>query len=111
MKAQTMIVGHDGKKKINEGDLVICIQGNKDGNIINVNMDWSFAKDATAAEIKSFLGQFMGNIEDVFGEKMVTEMITHFASTYGHMKMTPLGPSWHFRSKGLEFKNWKGVKK
>lgn len=112
-KAQTMLEAHDGKKKINDGDLAICIQANRntDGYDLMVNFDWSFAKDSTPTEIKSFLGGFLGNIEEVFGEKMVTEAIMHYAEDMGHIVETPQGKALHLKSKGLEFKNWKEVKK
>lgn len=108
-KAQTMIEAHDGKKKINEGDLAICIQANRNtgGYNLMVNFDWSFAKDASPQEIKSFLGGFLGNIEEVFGEKMVAEAIMHYADDMGHIVDTPQGKGLYLRSKGLDYKNWK----
>lgn len=109
-KAQTMIVAHDGKKKIAEGDLVFCIQANReqingvDGLMVNV--DWDFSDDTTVSEIKGALGRFLGNIEDIFGEKMVTEAIQHYAEDMGHMRDTPFGKVMHLRSKGITFKDW-----
>src|SRR3990167_8276839 len=103
-KAQTMVVGHDGKKKINEGDLVIAIQGNKDGEEMMVNMDWSFYEGATPSEIKSMIGCFLASVEDLFGEKMVTESITHYAGDTGKIleKFDDNTIGVRFRSKGLD---------
>lgn len=108
-KAQTMIEAHDGKKKINEGDLAICIQANRDadGKGLMVNLDWSFSEATTPLEIKSMLGRFLRNIELVFGEKMVTEAIMHYAENMNHFIKTPQGVALHFRSKGLNFEDWK----
>lgn len=106
-KAKTLIENHDGKKKINEGDLVVCIQANRDPDGLMVNFDWSFVKDANAAEIKSMLGGFLANIEEVFGEKMVTEAVIHYAEDMGHMVDTPQGKVMRLKSKGLDFKNCK----
>ncbi len=106
-KAQTLLEDHNGKKKLNEGDFVMCMQANRDENGLMVNADWSFAKDATAQDIKSMLGGFLGNIEEVFGEKMVTEAVTHYAEDMGHMVNTPQGKAMYLRSKGLNFKDWK----
>lgn len=114
-KAQTMIESHRGEKKINEGDMVICIQGNKEkvdaagsgpSEMILVNMDWSFREGATAEDVKSMLGGFLSSIEDLFGEKMVTEAVVHYADEMNHMIDTPNGRGMYLKSKGLTFKDW-----
>lgn len=104
MKAKTMIIGHDGSKKINEGDYVIAIQGNKNGEEIMVNMDWSFAKDVSVIELKSMIGGLLGNLEDLYGEKFITEVIAHHAEETGKMVKAPGGKVAYFRSKEQEFK-------
>ncbi|HYT41829.1 MAG TPA: hypothetical protein VEP90_05755, partial [Methylomirabilota bacterium] len=94
--------------KLNEGDLVFAFQCNRgEDHSLNTNMDWSFDDSTTPEEIKSFLGSILSNIEDVFGEKMVTEMITHYAKERNHLIITPQGAMLNFKSKGLQFKNWK----
>lgn len=74
-----MIVGHDGKKKINEGDICIVIQGNFDEERkgIMVNHDWSFPKDMTSSELKSVLGGFLANVGDLYGDKFIAHVMVH----------------------------------
>lgn len=112
MKAQTLLSGSNGIKKLNEGDLVIALQCNRveHGNgeyQLETNIDWSFDDETTPIEIKSFLGAILGSIEEIFGEKMVTEAILHYAEENNHLIKTPQGAGLHFKSKGLDFKNWK----
>lgn len=115
-KSKTLLQSGTDKKydKLNEGDLVFAIQcdrvdKNESQYQLMVNMDWSFDDDVTPIEIKSMLGGFLGNIEDVFGEKMVTEAIIHYAEENGHLVNTPNGgKGLHLKSKGLNFKEgWK----
>lgn len=108
-KGQTMVIGHNGNKKINEGDIVMAIQANKnvEGYDWMVNFDWSLAKDTQPTDIVATLGRFLGNIEEIFGEKMVTKAIMHYALDMKHIVQTPMGPSLHLRDVGLEFKDWK----
>jgi hypothetical protein len=104
MKAKTLLVGHDLKNKVGEGDGVVCIQADKEGNQIMTNMDWSFDSSWTPTEIKSMLGGFLGSIEEVFGEKMVTEAIIHWADDTGKTVMDKNGKFLWLRSKGLQFR-------
>ncbi len=78
-KAQTMIIDHRGVKKINEGDIVVVIQGNFDENRkgLMVNHDWSFPKDMTSSELKSLLGGFLANVGDLYGDKFVAHIMVH----------------------------------
>lgn len=109
-KSQTLIKSGTNKKydKLNEGDLVIALQANrvkgKEGYRLMANMDWSFDDETTPVEIKSFLGGVLGSIEEVFGEKMVTEAITHYASETGKLVKSPDGKVAYLKSKGLTFK-------
>src|SRR2546428_11927496 len=105
MKAKTLLITHDLRNKANEGEGVIAIQGNKDGKQIMVSMDWSFDSSWTKDEIKSMLGGFLGNIEEVFGEKMVTEMIAHWGEETGKLvKINDSQAVVYGKSKGLSFK-------
>lgn len=111
MKSQTLLKSGTSKKfdKLNEGDLVFTFQGNRTNEDkaeyqMMTNMDWSFDDLATPTEIKSFLGSILSSIEDVFGEKMVTEAILHYADERGHFVKTPQGAGLQFKSKGLDFK-------
>jgi len=106
-KAKILMETHNGDKKLNEGDLLFSAQANRDENGLMVNIDWSFAKDVDSTEIKSFLGGVLNDIEEVFGEKMVTEAVMHYAEDMGHMIDTPHGRAMYLKSKGLDFKNWK----
>lgn len=113
-KSQTLIKSGTDKKydKIGEGDLVFAFQANrtqvgKDQYRIDTNLDWTFDDATTPVEIKSALGSFLSSIEDLFGEKMVTEAIMHYADDMGHLVDVPGGKALHFKSKGLDFKNWK----
>ena len=114
MKSQTLLKSGKDKKydKLNEGDLVFAFQcsrierGNNEYQL-ETNMDWSFDDSTTPIEIKSFLGSILSSVEDVFGEKMVTEAIMHYAEERGHLVKTPQGAGLHFRSKGLKFKDWR----
>lgn len=74
-----MLVGHDGVKKINEGDICIVIQGNFDEERtgVMVNHDWSFPKDMTPSELKSLLGGFLANVGDLYGDKFVAHIMVH----------------------------------
>lgn len=114
MKSQTLLKSGTDKKfdKLNEGDLVMAFQANrtnqeKEDYRLHTNTDWSFDDPTTPEEIKSFLGSILSSIEDIFGEKMVTEAITHYAQERDHLIQTPQGAALHFRSKGLSFKEWK----
>lgn len=108
MKAKTLLVGHDLENKVGEGEGVVCIQGNKNGEEILVNMDWSFDSSWSAQEIKSMLGGFLGNLEDVFGEKMVTEAIAHWGEDTGKLVKTGKGQAMVYsKSRGLDFKKGK----
>jgi hypothetical protein len=83
---------------------------NKRGNgqyQMDTNLDWIFDDEVTPSEIKSILGSFLSSIEDIFGEKMVTEAVLHYAEERGHLVKTPQGAALHLKSKGLSFKNWK----
>lgn len=117
-KSQTLLKsGTDSKyDKLNEGDLVMAFQCNrierKNGEYqLETNMDWSFDDPTTDQEIKSFLGSILSSIEDVFGEKMVTEAMLHYAKDMNHLVLTPQGAALNFKSKGLAFKKWKDTKK
>ncbi len=79
MKAQTILIDHNGKKKIGEGNTVFIIQGTKIGEGIESNMDWSIDPTWKMEEIKSLIGVFLASLEDVFGERMVTQAIIHYA--------------------------------
>jgi len=114
MKSQTLLKSGTDERynKLNEGDLVITLECNRkelpNGTYkLETNIDWSFDDATTNQEIKSFLGGVLGSIEDVFGEKMVTEMIMHYATDMNHIVQTPQGPGLHLKSKGIEFKPWK----
>lgn len=112
MKASTLLIGTNGVRKLNEGDLAIALQctrieKGKDIYQLDVNMDWSFDDATTPEEIKNFIGGFLGSVEDVFGEKMVTEAIMHYAHENNHIIHTPDGPLMHLKSKGLSFKKIK----
>lgn len=110
-KSKTLLQSGSGKQydKLNEGDLVIALQCNrkeegKGKYRLETNIDWSFDDPTTPIEIKSFLGGILGAVEEIFGEKMVTEAIMHYAHDMGHIINTPKGPALHLRSKGIEFK-------
>jgi hypothetical protein len=111
MKSQTLIKSGIDKKynKLNEGDHVFAFQCNRvkekpNGDYqLETNMDWSFDDNVDAIEVKSFLGSILSSIEEVFGEKMVTEAIMHYADEKDHLIKTPAGAGLHFRSKGLAF--------
>ena len=112
-KSQTLLKsGTDNKyDKLGEGDLVFTFQCNRveRGNNkyqLETNMDWSFDNNVTPTEIKSFLGSILSSIEDVFGEKMVTEAMLHYAEERGHLVKTPQVAALNFRSKGLNFKDF-----
>lgn len=115
MKSQTLLKSGTNKKfdKLNDGDLVFAFQANRTNNTeahyqLTMNMDWSFDDATTSEEIKSFLGSILSSIEDTFGEKMVTEALTHYAHERNHLIKTPTGEALlHFKSKGLDFKEWK----
>lgn len=111
MKSQTLLKSAEGKQfdKLNEGDHVFTFQCNRvkersTGEYqLETNMDWSFDDDVNPIEIKSFLGSILSSMEDVFGEKIVTEAIMHYADERDHLIITPAGAALHFRSKGLAF--------
>lgn len=106
-KGQTLLIGGNETRKIGEGDLILALQASRDGKGgLQTNIDWVFDKETTAAEIKSALGGLLACIEEVFGEKMVTEAIAHYAKDCGHLVETPQGATLNFKSKGLQFKNW-----
>ena len=118
MKSQTLIKsGTDAKyNKLNEGDLVFAFQANREivategdeeSYRLDTNMDWTFDDESTNQEIKSFLGSILSSVEDVFGEKMVTEAIMHYAEERNHLVITPHGAALHFKSKGISIKDWK----
>lgn len=113
-KSQTLLKSGTNPKfdKLNEGDLVFTFQGNRvneseKGYQLETNIDWSFDDPTTSEEIKSILGSFLSSIEDIFGEKMVIEAIVHYAEERNHLVRTPMGAALNFKSKGLQFKNWK----
>lgn len=113
-KSQTLIKSATNSKydKRNEGDLVFAFQCNRTNSTdpeyqLETNMDWSFDDPTTPIEIKSFLGSILSSVEDVFGEKMVTEAILHYASERKHLVITPQGAALNFKSKGLAFKEFK----
>lgn len=119
MKSQTLIKSGTNSKfdKIGEGDLVVAFQANrleepgKPGQYrMETNIDWTFDDETTTEEIKSAFAALLDSIEEIFGEKMVTEMIMHYAQDMNHLVQTPHGPGLHLKSKGLEFKPWKGKK-
>lgn len=101
-----MLIAHNGNKKLNEGDYVMAIQANKDGDKgLFINLDWAFPKENTPQEIKSILGAFLANIENVFGEKMVSEAFSHYAMMTGKLKVDENGKNFvELKSKGLDFK-------
>jgi len=110
-KGQTLLIGTDGNRKINDGNLVLAFQGNRvergnDQYQLETNLDWSFDDETTIVEIKSILGSFLSTIEDVFGEKMATEAILHFAQERNHLIKTPQGIILNLKSKGIKFKNF-----
>ena len=105
MKAQTLLVNHDGTKKMGEGDLAVTIQGNQTGERLLVNLDWSFPNGTPTDTIKSLFGGLLGNLEDIYGEKMVTEIIHHWAQETGKIVDLPGGgKAINLKSKDLEFK-------
>ncbi len=105
-KAQSLVVCHDGNKKLDDGDYIMVIQANREGvGGLVVNIDWSFDPKGNKTEIKSVLGGFLGCIEDVFGEKMVTEMVAHWAEDTGRNIENGV---IRMRSKGLDFKDSEG---
>lgn len=113
-KSQTLLKSGTSEKfdKMGEGDLVFALQANRvneseKGYQMDTNMDWSFDDETSPNEIISLLGSTLSSIEDVFGEKMVTEAILHYAEERGHLVKTPQGAGFHFRSRGLQFKDWK----
>lgn len=107
-KAKTLLIGKDEQRKVGEGDLVIAYQATREeGGYLHTNIDWLFDKETTTDEIRAAFGSLLSSIEDIFGEKMVTEAITHYANEKGHLIKTPNGAILHLKSKGLSFKNWK----
>lgn len=106
-KSQTLLIGKDDIRKIGEGDLVIAFQANREGESLGTNIDWLFDKETTNEEIKSAFGSLLSSIEEIFGEKMVTEAIMHYAEEKNHLIKTPQGAVLHFKSKGLNFKDWR----
>lgn len=64
----------------------MALQGTKTGDEIYTNMDWSFDESWNFQDIKSMLGGVLGSIEEIFGEKMVTEMIAHWAAETGKLQ-------------------------
>jgi len=117
-KSQTLLKSGTSKQfdKLNEGDLVFAFQCNRlekgnDQYQLETNMDWSFDDPTTNEEVKSFIGSVLSSIEDVFGEKMITEAILHYAQERNHLIITPHGVALNFKSKGLKFKDWKGGEK
>ena len=115
MKSKTLLQSGKDKQfdKVGEGDLVFTFQANRTNSDkaqyqIETNLDWSFDDATTSEEIKSSLGSFFSTIEDIFGKKMVTEAILHYAEERNHLIITPQGAGLNFKSKGLKFKNWKG---
>lgn len=113
MKSQTLLKSGTDKRydKLGEGDLVFAFQCNRvekenSKYQLETNMDWSFDNEVTPIEIKNFLGSILSSIEDVFGEKMVTEAMLHYAEERGHLVKTPQGAALNFRSKGLNFKDF-----
>lgn len=114
MKSQTLLKSGKDKRfdKMGQGDLVFIAQCNRvneteKGYNLETNMDWSFDDGVTPEEIKSFFGAILSSIEDVFGEKMVTEAILHYAEEKNHLVKTPMGVALNFKSKGLKFKPYK----
>lgn len=109
-KSQSLLKSGTDKRysKLNEGDLVMAFQANRTNENeskyqMMTNMDWSFDDETTTQEISSFLGSILSSVEDVFGEKMVTEAITHYATERNHLVFTPQGAGLKFRSFGLTF--------
>lgn len=107
MKAKTLLIGKDESRKVGDGDLVIAFQAARVNGGLATNLDWLFDKQTTNDEIKSAFGSLLSSIEDVFGEKMVTEAIMHYAEEKNHLIKTPQGAALHFKSKGLNFKDWR----
>lgn len=107
-KAKTLLIGKDGTRKVGEGDLVLAFQSNRDNRGgLNTNLDWLFDNSTTDEEVRASFGSLLSSIEEVFGEKMVTEAIIHYAEEKGHLVKTPQGSGFHFKSQGLKFKNWR----
>lgn len=120
-KSQTLLKSGTDEKynKLNDGDLVFAFQANREvvkteGEVesyrLDTNMDWSFDDPATPEEIYNFMGSILSSIEDVFGEKMVTKAIQHYAEERNHLVITPQGATLNFRSVGLNYKDWKKKK-
>jgi len=107
-KAKSTIVTHDGRVVTNTGHMAMAIQATRDGKDgLSVNVDWSFPVGTTPMDVKSMLGGFLGNIEEIFGEKMVTEMITHYGMDTGKLVKAPGGKVAYMKSRGIDFKGEK----
>lgn len=113
MKSTTLIKSGQGKQhdKLGEGDLVFAFQVNRvpepkspEQYRLETNLDWSFDEEVNPIEIKSALGSFLTTVDQIFGEKMVTEMITHYADETNKLAKVPGGKVAYIRSRGLEFK-------
>lgn len=106
MKSQTLIIQPDDKRKMGEGDLVMTIHGNRSetpGGLL-VDMDWCFVPDTNPLEIKAFIGTFLSGISDIWGEKMVTEAIMHYAEDNGRVVKDGDKNVAVLKSAGLDFK-------
>src|SRR4051812_16441454 len=113
-KTLTLIKSGTDKKydKLNEGDLVFAFQANRveegGGDYrLDTNMDWTFDDPTTPEEIQAFMGSILSSIEDVFGEKMVTKAILHYAEEREHLVYTDQGATLNFKSVGIDYKKWK----
>lgn len=77
MKAQSMLINHNGTRKINEGDYVVVIQGNLENDGLMVNHDWSFPKESESVEVIALFGGFLANIADIYGDKFLAAIMLH----------------------------------
>lgn len=108
-KAETLIIQPDGKRRIGSGNIVFCTQSelvvNENGEKgVMSNTDWYLEKGTDVEYVVASLSSFLQTIEEVFGEKMVAEMIMHYAVEKNHIIETPQGAAMNIRSKGLKFK-------
>lgn len=100
-----MLTTHTGKVVERDGDHVLAIQGTRklDGRM-DVNIDWSFAPGVSMAELKSMFGGLLANLEDLYGEKFVTELIAHYAEDTNKLVKLSNSNVAFLKSHNIDFK-------
>lgn len=108
MKAKTLVITHNLDHIGNEGDLVIAAQGtftDEKHEHMHTNIDYSFGKSYKPQEVRALIGSMLTSIEELFGEKMVTEAMAHWADETGKLvKINKSQAIIYSKSKGIEFK-------